>query len=1416
MPRKNQIPRQFQSMGVVSHPSANSAVCFTSDRAGNVVWMSDWLQRHTSTGFPYTSLSVSDLAAPGSALHLQRFFSSAEPDPSFAIAVHLSNGRILSCVPEADVDAEGEMTFKWNSGVDDLHLEMPFVQKLQVNSLLDLLGSLHEAVLAYNADLVCTGMRTGVRSGDIFTNELLGKSAYTINEGVAAISNHINTLQPMEWAQPVEALGLVAKHKLVAHRIEHETVYFQCINLEPAPQTEEQQLRKELEQLRKDHHEVSEIIENATEIIFKLDREGNFLFVSSEFQRSLGHEREKIIGSNFSSIIHPDDLAHTLDAFARIARIDEIVPSISFRVIHAEGYFRWFNCSAIFVFDENNLPLHSIGFAQDITDLKEAVYAIKASEERYANFINQSSQAIWMIEVDHPLSVDLPVDEMIDYYFRYGYLAECNEYMAAMHGFASPDEMRGAPVSSVFTFNQPEKRAHIVDFLRNGFRLINRESIIKDLDGQLRHYLFNVHGIVENGCLVRIWGTQQDITPQRQAEQQSRYLAQVVQNVSDAIISTDLNFVVNAWNRSAEELYQQPAEDVLGKPIRNIVRHEYVNCSREEVLAHMLLHEHWEGETYADRKDGSRVYLLSSLAFVKNESGERIGFAGIHKDITATRSAAEALKISEERYRSLVDALGEGIVLMDRSGEILACNKSALEILQISLPSNHKGIVNSYECCREDGSDFPFEEQPARMTLKTGVSYKGIVMGLRRPDKSFCWISINSEPVYYSGGKHLPDAVVASFIDITEAKRAKMELEQSEIRLRDFSDKITNILNSITDGFIAVDRNMKVLLWNRIIENFTGIRSAEAVGRNIRELFPGLVESHILTRYHEAMTEGKTVTHEHCFERTGTWFETSAYPSSEGLFVYFRDISERKEQERIIALEREVLEVNALPEQSLKSTINYYLRKLEQMFPGLICCVVGLKPNRRMITTIAAPSMDPAFSIAIEGEEIGPNVGSCGTAMFYKRQVISTDIERDPLWAKYRDLALRFNLRSCWSFPILNAANEVEATLAIYHRYPKSPAPKDINFFEREAKLLGIIIANKKAEEKIRVSYERYLLAIRATNDVIYDWDLINNQLHWAESFYSHFGYQPSDPSIAYEQWENAIHPNERTTVLESLRKFLDSGNSVVWQGEYRIRHASGHYLLIQERGFLVYNLKGEATRMVGSIQDVTQKKQMEQRLLKQEVDRQKLVAQAVVDAQEREREEIGKELHDNVNQILSTARLYLELANSDERERSNLIKRSTNTINDAINEIRAISRSLLPPSVGDLGLVESVQDLVENVRFTRKLNVEFYCQGEVDSLVLHQQKLMLFRIIQEQVNNVLKHAEAENLIIELSVDEGELQLTLTDDGKGFDAGDIKKKKGVGLSNIHSRVELFNGIVKIVTSPGDGCTLHIHVPILNP
>jgi PAS domain S-box-containing protein len=227
---------------------------------------------------------------------------------------------------------------------------------------------------------------------------------------------------------------------------------------------------------------------------------------------------------------------------------------------------------------------------------------------------------------------------------------------------------------------------------------------------------------------------------------------------------------------------------------------------------------------------------------------------------------------------------------------------------------------------------------------------------------------------------------------------------------------------------------------------------------------------------------------------------------------------------------------------------------------------------------------------------------------------------------------------------------------------------------------------------------------------------------------------------------------------------------------------------------------------------DITERIKLEKEVNDQRVNRQRQITEAVIEAQEKERTEIGKELHDNVNQILGASNLYINTAMTDEEMRQELLERSTELVSKAINEIRKISKSLITPGLREIGLIESIEDIIDDMRVTKQeLQIELDLQNISEEEIEDQRKLALFRIVQEQLNNIVKHAKATRVLIRLSIEGSNVVLTVSDNGVGFDTG--KHRKGVGITNIISRAELFNGKVEIIAAPGEGCTLTVNVPV---
>lgn len=354
------------------------------------------------------------------------------------------------------------------------------------------------------------------------------------------------------------------------------------------------------------------------------------------------------------------------------------------------------------------------------------------------------------------------------------------------------------------------------------------------------------------------------------------------------------------------------------------------------------------------------------------------------------------------------------------------------------------------------------------------------------------------------------------------------------------------------------------------------------------------------------------------------------------------------------------------------------------------------------------------------------------------------------------------------------------------------------------------ITDRKQIEESLRRSIERYNIVSRATNDAIWDWDLLTNDILWNDGITTLFGYPKEGDKKDYNWWQEHLHPDDRSRVDASIWEHINQGKEH-WQDEYRFVCADGSVKTIFDRGFILFDDQHKPYRMIGAMMDITERKELQEKLAAQSITRQKLVTEATIMAQEKERAEIGRELHDNINQILTTTKMYLDMALNEKDISEELMLKSHENISTAIEEIRALSKSLVPPSLGDIGLYEAIGEIVHNLNLSQKVNVKLSTSGISNAQIPGNVQLMVFRIVQEQVSNILKHSKATHAEIGLTVKKKTLYIKITDNGIGFETR--KRVKGIGLMNITSRAELHNGHVDIHSAPGKGCTLKISIPL---
>ncbi|MBC7829021.1 MAG: PAS domain-containing protein [Chitinophagaceae bacterium] len=358
------------------------------------------------------------------------------------------------------------------------------------------------------------------------------------------------------------------------------------------------------------------------------------------------------------------------------------------------------------------------------------------------------------------------------------------------------------------------------------------------------------------------------------------------------------------------------------------------------------------------------------------------------------------------------------------------------------------------------------------------------------------------------------------------------------------------------------------------------------------------------------------------------------------------------------------------------------------------------------------------------------------------------------------------------------------------------------------AKTIQYSIERKRNELKLFESNRRYELLSQATNDTIWDWDLVTNHVAWNDGIKTIFGYKHAEIRNEIDWWHQNIHPEDKERVVAKITRHIQAGLKT-WKDEYRFRCINGNYKYVFDRGFILFNKDNNPVRLIGAMQDLTDRRKLEQQLTNEKINKQKQLTQATIEGQEKERSEISRELHDNINQILVTIKLYLELAMDDRRLKDDMIKRSAEKIMYCINEIRNLSKSLAPPSLNDYGLVEAITELIENIKLTKTFDISLNVKLESLSQFNSLQQLYIYRIIQEQLNNIIKHANAKNVSVELIENYQSIDLIIRDDGKGFNPKE--KSSGIGLTNIQNRAELLNGTLEIISNHNEGCVLKVRI-----
>jgi PAS domain S-box-containing protein len=519
------------------------------------------------------------------------------------------------------------------------------------------------------------------------------------------------------------------------------------------------------------------------------------------------------------------------------------------------------------------------------------------------------------------------------------------------------------------------------------------------------------------------------------------------------------------------------------------------------------------------------------------------------------------------------------------------------------------------------------------------------------------------------------------------------------------------------------------------------------------------------------------------------------------------DISERKRTEAVLASEKVVLEMIAAGE-SLPGVLDSVCRTVEVQGEELQAAVLLVEGERLRVA--AAPSLPGEFLKALERVVVGPAGGCCGVAVHRRQAVVVEDLADDPRWTADRALALRHGVRACWAMPVLAADGSALAVVAAYHRSPRRPDDDDRRLIERAVRLAGIAIERVRASDALRASEQRYRTLVTNIPDVVWLVDRAGNPLFIGPNVEKVIGYTAEDLYRAGPAGRfGRIHPDDQAMVRRLFEQLFEAGAGT-FDVEYRLRHRDGRWIWLRDRAVATLEDHG-TTYVYGLYSNITDRKQAEEIRA--------LLLNQVITVQEEERRRIARELHDETAQSLAS--LLLGLSALQEVRSTRAARTQARELHRiatvALAEVRHLAWGLRPSVLDDLGLVTALERYTEDFARTRGITVALQTAGVEPDRMPAPVETALYRIMQEALSNVARHAGAHHVRVTMERRDGTVSLVIEDDGHGFDparpAAPPTAARGLGIHSMRERAAVHKGTLTIEAAPGRGTRVAVEIPL---
>ncbi len=1130
--------------------------------------------------------------------------------------------------------------------------------------------------------------------------------------------------------------------------------------------TDIQEQREMREALRASEEHLRLATEAAQIGTWERDLKTNRIIWSAREEQLMGYESGTFPNTYeaFFALVHPEDQL-ILTAAQQIARETGVYKTeLRFRL--PDGRERWGLLRGQMIYNTAGQPERIVGIDMDITERKRDEAALSQSYEQVLTMIEQAPAGIAMLDRN------------------ICYLAASLRWK---QDFDKEDEVfTGRSHYEVFQ-DVPDRWKEIHQRALAGETLKNDEDLWIHSDGSRMWLRWVVQPWRDAyGKIGGILMAAENITPRKQAEEKLRESEQrlqaVVENLAEGLIIMDIDGQISRWNRAALEMHglHDIHEALLRLPemegFFDLFNLDGTQLKSEErpnarIRRGECLRNH---EVRIQRRgtDWQRIFSYNGNIML-GHSGKPLAVLTI-TDITERKQAEERLRQSEAHFRALFEAGGVGSVECEaESGRFLRVNQKMCQIVGYSAEELQELTFTEITHPEDRASTLvKYQQFITRAAPEYEVEKRYI-----RKDGAVVWASVTSTILFDKEDR--PWHTVAVVQDVTERKQAEAELRESEERFR-------TLFEQSAVGQLMIDYDdLTVVACNQLTAQMLGYTREELIGLPIADIEArhSLEEIHQLS---QAAAKGEKIERESLF-RTKTGELRNVWVIGTNIRLKGKhyahasilDITDRKRAEEELERERMRLEKIAF----------------------------------------SSPSVIYSFRLSPEGQYSFPYVSAAFFDLYGFRQ---KDVQQDANLALSRIHPDDFQGLTQSSLASAREMSRWQYTWRINHPYKGEIWVEGYAAPLREADggivwhgILNDVTHQKHIEQERRNDEERLKLALAAARMGVWEWDIQSNAVFWSPECYEMLGSDGFDETM--DGFTNLVHAEDRERIMHAVQQAITE--KVVFSAEFRVTRTDGKQLWLLNLGRAQYNAQGVPTRMIGIAQDITERKRAEAELEKS-LEQVRSLALHVQNVREEERKRIAREIHDEWGQALAGLKFDLFwLENhlvADDPAALRLCQEKAHTMTELIGSTievgRKIATELRPRILDDLGLVIALRWQAQEFQTRTGIHCNFVALPE-DLTVSAEQATALFRIFQETLTNVARHAQATTINAYLKKQDDCLRLKVRDNGRGITVQEMSRPGSLGLVGMRERVLPFGGKIRIRGKAGKGTIVIVSLPL---